>query len=120
MAMPLMRMSFAGLLVLGGGNLDAAAQNLRPAITGISHMCVYAKDMAASDNFYAHILGATKGHDPQDASGVRYYFSAAQFVEVLPLPAEHTISRMECVAYNTTDAGRLHHWIEGHGVGKPS
>jgi len=120
MAKALLRMSFAGLLVLGAGSSDMAAQGTRPAVIGISHMCVYAKDIAASDYFYAHILGATKGSDPQDSTGVRYYFSATQFVEVLPLPVEHTISRMGCVAYNTTDAARMRHWIEGRGVGKPS
>src|SRR5271163_1926804 len=80
---------------------SAVGQQSRPAITGISHMCVYTSDSAAADNFYGHILGATKGTDPQDPTGVRYYFSPTQFVEVLPLPAEHTIDRMACVAYNT-------------------
>ena len=69
----------------------AAAQQ-RPAITGISHMCVYASDVQASDHFYGHILGGAKGPDPQDANGTRYYFSPTQFVEVLPLPADHSIS----------------------------
>jgi len=94
----------------------AVAQQSRPAITGISHMCVLSHDLAASDNFYGHILGATKGVDPQDPAGVRYYFSPTQFVEVLPLPAEHTISRMACVAYNTTDAKALRLYLTAHGV----
>jgi catechol 2,3-dioxygenase-like lactoylglutathione lyase family enzyme len=83
---------------------------------GISHMCVLSHDLAASDNFYGHILGATKGADPQDPAGTRYYFSPTQFVEVLPLPAEHTISRMSCVAFNTTDAGALRLYLRTHGV----
>jgi catechol 2,3-dioxygenase-like lactoylglutathione lyase family enzyme len=85
---------------------------MRPAITGISHMCVYASDMAASENFYGHILGAAKGADPQDSSGARYYFSEAQFVEVLPLPAEHGLSRLNCVAFSTADAKGLHSYME--------
>ena len=85
----------------------AADHPTRPPITGISHMCVYTSDAKAADNFYAHILGATKGTDPQDAKGTRYYFSPTQFVEVLPLPPQHTISRMACVAYNTSDAEAL-------------
>ncbi|MBB5058313.1 catechol 2,3-dioxygenase-like lactoylglutathione lyase family enzyme [Granulicella aggregans] len=86
----------------------------RPAITGISHMCVYASDAEASDNFYGHILGAAKGADPQDGSGVRYYFGPEQFVEVLPLPAEHTLSRISCVAFSTVDAKGLHSYMEAH------
>jgi catechol 2,3-dioxygenase-like lactoylglutathione lyase family enzyme len=79
-------------------------------------MCVYAHDMAASDNFYGHILGATKAPDPQDPAGTRYYFSPTQFVEVLPLPADHTISRMACVAYTTPDAAALHGYLAAHNV----
>jgi catechol 2,3-dioxygenase-like lactoylglutathione lyase family enzyme len=96
--------------------VTAVSAQQRPAITGISHMCVYSSDPAASENFYAHILGATKGVDPQDAKGVRYYFRATQFVEVLPLPADHTISRMACVAYNTTDAAALLSYLHAHAV----
>jgi catechol 2,3-dioxygenase-like lactoylglutathione lyase family enzyme len=94
----------------------AVAQQQRPAITGISHMCVLSHDLAASDNFYAHILGATKGADLQDPAGTRYYFSPTQFIEVLPLPAEHTISRMACVAYNTIDVNALRLYLGTHGV----
>ena len=94
----------------------ALAQQQRPAITGISHMCVYAHDMAASENFYAHILGATRGIDPQNSTGARYYFSPTQFVEVLPLPADHTLSKMACVAYNTTDAQQLRLYLQARGV----
>jgi catechol 2,3-dioxygenase-like lactoylglutathione lyase family enzyme len=94
----------------------AAGQPGRPAITGISHMCLYSSDPVASDHFYSHILGAVKGSDPQDANGTRYYFSPVQFVEVIPLPADHTLSRMACVAYNTQDAGGLLRYLSAHGV----
>jgi hypothetical protein len=77
-----------------------SAQQKRPAITGISHMCVYSSNSAASDNFYVHVVGATKGTDPQDPKGTRYYFSANQFVEVLPLPAESGIgTRVELMEF---------------------
>jgi catechol 2,3-dioxygenase-like lactoylglutathione lyase family enzyme len=88
----------------------------RPEIIGISHMCVYAHDMVASNAFYTHDLGATKGSDPQNPAGARYYFSPTQFVEVLPLPADHTLSRMACVAFTTTDANALHTYLANHGV----
>jgi catechol 2,3-dioxygenase-like lactoylglutathione lyase family enzyme len=104
------------LLVALSVTAPTFAQQTRPAITGISHMCVYAHDLAASDNFYAHILGATKGVDPQDPAGVRYYFSPAQFVEVLPLPVDQGLSRMSCVAYNTADAAALRLYLRAKGV----
>jgi len=103
-------------LVLFLTPVSVIAQQQRPAITGISHMCVYAHDLAASDNFYGHILGATKAPDPQDPAGTRYYFSPTQFVEVLPLPADQGISRMACVAYVTPDAAALHSYLAAHNV----
>jgi catechol 2,3-dioxygenase-like lactoylglutathione lyase family enzyme len=107
------RLGFGLVLTLWAGT---AAGQSRPAITGISHMCVYASDLAASEHFYAHVLGAMKGADPQDANGTRYYFSPTQFVEVLPLPSNHSISRMECVAYSTEDPGALLLYLRAKGV----
>jgi catechol 2,3-dioxygenase-like lactoylglutathione lyase family enzyme len=92
----------------------ATAQQQRPPITAISHMCVYAHDLAASDNFYGRILGATKAPDPQRPDGVRYYFSPTQFVEVLPLPSDHSLSRMACVAYDTSNAKDLRTYLLAH------
>ncbi len=85
----------------------------RPRITGISHMAVYASDAAGSEHFYKDVLGALKGTDPESSSGARYYFSATQFVEVLPLPADHGISRMDHVAWNTDDVNAMHSYLSG-------
>jgi len=109
---PVLAVAACLLFTLG----SAVAQQSRPAITGISHMCVYASDAAAADHFYAHLLGATKGADPQNPQGTRYYLSSTQFVEVVPLPADHTLSRMACVAYNTTNAEGLRRYLLAHGA----
>lgn len=103
---------FLELVALG----TSAAQGARPAITGISHMSVYTSDAAAAEHFYAFDLGAMKGADPQDTTGVRYYLSPTQFVEVLPLPAEHGISRMARVAYATADAAGVRAYLAAHGA----
>ncbi len=87
------------------------AQNARPPITGISHVSVYAGDLGDADHFYSFVLGAVRQPDPQDAAGVRYYLSPTQFVEVLPLPAEHGLSRMARVAYATDDAPLLRSYL---------
>ena len=107
-------LGLASCLLVGLGS--AWGQQSRPAITGISHMCVYASDAAATDNFYGHIIGATKGPDPQNPAGTRYYLSSTQFIEVLPLPAQHTLSRMACVAYSTIDAQGLRAYLQAQGV----
>ena len=115
-------MKTAALLFFAMSVELVTGQVTRPAITGISHMCVYASDMTASDHFYGHVLGGVKRGDPLAADGVRYYFSPLQFVEVLPLPAEHTISRMACVAYSTADAKGLREYLRAQaglsGVGE--
>jgi catechol 2,3-dioxygenase-like lactoylglutathione lyase family enzyme len=118
-------MRYASLTILATLSLFAISslhgQKSRPAITGISHMCVLAHDQAASADFYGRILGATKGPDPQDPAGTRFYFSPTQFVEVLPLRADHnSLSRINCVAFNTSDASALRSYLVVHGVSNTS
>ncbi|HEY3990093.1 MAG TPA: VOC family protein [Acidobacteriaceae bacterium] len=99
---------------LGDGGNVARAQDARPKITGISHMAVYTSDPAAADHFYREELGAAKEPDPEDPGGTVYRFSEEQFIEVLPLPAEHSISRLDHVAFATTDAEALHGYFVAH------
>ena len=88
----------------------------RPAISGVSHLAVYAADPAASEKFYVGVLGARKAADPEDPAGVRYLLSPRQFVEVLPLPPGHGPSRLAHVAYLTTDAAGLRTWLAANGA----
>jgi len=98
----------------------AVAQE-RPKITSISHLSVYTSDPAKAEHFYVHDLGGIKGTDPQNAAGVRYYFSPIQFVEVLPLPAGPlSINRLDHAGFNTASAESLRKYLEAHGVAVPS
>ena len=112
---------FAGVLAAALlGTTLSAAEPVRPAITGISHLAVYTADAAASDDYYVRILGAKKAPDPEDAHGVRYYFSLQQFIEVLPLGPNPGLSRMAHVGWNTKDAAGLRAYLIAHkypGVG---
>ena len=97
-----------------------AAEAARPAITGVSHIAVYAADPAKSEQFYVHDLGAIKGNDPENARGARYYFAPTQFVEVLPLPAGSTsINRLDHVAFTTPDAERLRTYLASKQITVP-
>ena len=107
-------LAVASCLALGVGS--GWGQGARPEITGISHMSVYTSDPSGAEHFYGVILGAPKGPDPQSAQGERFYLSPTQFVEVLPLPAEHTINRVEGVSYETVNAEGLRKYIVAHGV----
>ena len=111
----------AGALALVAAGAIAAAPRAgvgsgRPAITGISHLAIYSADAAASEHFYAFVLGARKGADPEDARGVRYYFSPRQFVEILPLPPGAGPSRLAHAAWNTDDVAGLRAWLVARGA----
>ncbi len=95
------------------GGVAAYAQE-RPKITGVSHMAVYTSDPAAAYHFYGEELGAEKRSDPEDPHGTVYRLSEQQFIEVLPLPAQHTISRLDHVAFATTDVPALHDYLAAH------
>jgi catechol 2,3-dioxygenase-like lactoylglutathione lyase family enzyme len=103
--------------VLGLAAASSSAQPVkRPAVTGISHIAVYARDLAASDHFYGFILGGVKSSDPEDSHGVRYYFGPQQFVEVLPAPPAQGPSMLAHIAYTTPDAPGLRRYFAGSGT----
>ena len=92
----------------------------RPPITGVSHIALYAANSARSEKFYIHDLGAAKGGDPENDRGVRYYFAATQFVEVLPLPpGPPSMNRLDHVAFVTTDAEALRAYLASKRVDVP-
>ena len=98
----------------------AVAASTRPPLTGVSHIAVYATDPARTEGFYVHDLGAVKGEDPENPNGVRYYFAAAQFVEVLPVPSgPPSINRLDHVAFTTTDAPALRNYLAAQKITVP-
>ena len=98
----------------------AFAASPAPAIEGVSHIAVYASDPAATERFYVHDLGATRGADPESSRGVRYYFSATQFVEVLPLPkGPASINRLDHVAFATPNAEQMRRYLADSGIPVP-
>jgi catechol 2,3-dioxygenase-like lactoylglutathione lyase family enzyme len=106
------RMPWTIVLFAGAIASAYAVPPKRPPITGLSHIAVYASNPVKTQHFYVHDLGAVKGADPEQASGVRYYFAPTQFVEVLPLPQGWTsFSRMDHVAFATTDANGLRRYL---------
>jgi catechol 2,3-dioxygenase-like lactoylglutathione lyase family enzyme len=101
------------------GISGAAAQPVRPVITSVSHLAVYASDPAKAEAFYVHDLGAVKLPDPENTAGVRYYFSPIQFVEVLPSPPGSGINRMDHAAFNVSDAEGMRRYLMSKGVAVP-
>jgi catechol 2,3-dioxygenase-like lactoylglutathione lyase family enzyme len=102
------------------GSKSETGTATRPSIASISHLSVYSSDLAKTEHFYVHDLGAVKRGDPENPQGTRYYFNPIQFVEVLPLPSgPPSINRLDHVAYNTSKADDLRLYLAAHGVEVP-
>lgn len=117
-----MHLKFLIPAVFVAATLSAAAQSTpaRPKITGISHLAVYTSDAAATDRFYRETVGAAKLPDPENPKGVKYALSATQYVEVLPLPANAGINRLDHTAWNTVDAEGLRKYLAAKGWKTPA
>jgi catechol 2,3-dioxygenase-like lactoylglutathione lyase family enzyme len=92
----------------------------RPPITGISHIAIYASDPDAAEHYYVHDIGLFSGPDPENRRGIRYYVNPTQFVEVLPLPSEELLERLDHLAYITTDAEQLRIYLAARKVTVPA
>jgi len=92
----------------------------RPKITGISHLAVYTSNPAATEHYYTVTIGAVKQVDPENPKGVRYSLSPAQFIEVLPLPADAGVNRMDHAAFNTSDAEGMRKYLAAKGWPAPA
>lgn len=106
----------AGLVAMSGA---AVASPKRPAITGVSHIAVYAADPVASERFYTQGLGAVKTADPENTAGVRYAFSDTQSVEILPRP-DDSINRLDHISFVTTDAEALRAYLASRNQAVPN
>lgn len=117
-----MRMKLVVPALLAGFTVAAAAQStpVRPKITGISHLAVYTSDPAATEKYYTVTLGAQKLPDPENAKGVKYALSNTQFVEVLPLPANAGVSRLDHAAFNTESAAGMRKYLAAKGWKTPA
>ena len=112
--------SIMGWLLAAAGGRAFASGLHRPPIVGVSHIALYTSDTAKSERFYVHDLGALKGYDPETPHGVRYYFAAGQFVEVLPLPDRAvSINRLDHIAFATPDAEALRAYLAANGIVVP-
>ena len=91
-----------------------------PPITGISHVTLYADDIATSRKFYVELLGwqpiPATGTEP----GLRFYANHAQYVELLPPPVRGQEHRLDSVAFATSDADRLRQFLASKGIVVPA
>ena len=96
-----------------------AQSHPRPRITGISHLAVYTSDSQDTERYYTQAIGAARQTDPENPKGVRYAINATQFVEVLPLPPNSGVNRMDHVGFNTDNAEGMRLYLAGKGWQTP-
>lgn len=109
------------IAILAVASLTCAAQSpqSRPPIIGVSNISVYTSDAAKAEQFYVHQIGLKKASDPENPGGARYYVNQEQFVEVLPLPGDAGVDRLDHLGYLTTNAEGLRRYLGAHGVSVP-
>jgi catechol 2,3-dioxygenase-like lactoylglutathione lyase family enzyme len=96
--------------------LSAMAAAQRPAITGISHVTLYADDIAHSRQFYGELLGWQAVPATGSAPGLRFYPNHAQYVELLPSPVQGQEHRLDLVCFATDDAEGLRRVLASKGI----
>jgi catechol 2,3-dioxygenase-like lactoylglutathione lyase family enzyme len=95
------------------------AKATRPAITGISHMTLYADDVKKSQEFYAGLLGWEQEPAGGVESGVRFYANHAQYIELVTPPSKGLANRFVGIGFSTGDAEGLRRYLGAHGVAVP-
>jgi catechol 2,3-dioxygenase-like lactoylglutathione lyase family enzyme len=118
-----MPQSFVLALIAFLPALLLAQQPAKPAITGISHVTLFADDIPKSEIFYTALLGwdqvqPTRGKSGA-APGVRFYANHSQYVELLTAPQAGLEDRLDSVAFSTSDAEGLRKFLGAHGVAVP-
>ncbi len=93
---------------------------VRPKITGISHFAMYTSNPSATKHFFTVVIGAATLPDPENPKGVKYALSATQYVEVLPLPADEGVNRMDHIALGTTSAEGMRRYLAAKGWTTPA
>lgn len=103
------------------GNATTATEMVnRPAITGISHVTLFADDFPKSQHFYAGLLGwdQVPGDSPA-RPGVRFYANHAQYVELVSPPIPGQLDRLDSVAFETADAEAMRRYLRANDVAVP-
>ncbi|MGZ4787189.1 MAG: VOC family protein [Terriglobales bacterium] len=93
-----------------------AEEPKRPPITGIEYVRIYAKDPAASRNFYTKELLLPEAKCP-DKDCARYQVGKNQYVEVVK--AGDRPDGMQVIAFRTTDAEALRRYMAAHDLRVP-
>jgi catechol 2,3-dioxygenase-like lactoylglutathione lyase family enzyme len=107
------------VLIFHGIAFGQEAKATRPAITGLSHMTLYADDLNKSREFYSELLGWEQVPSGSAESGVRFYANHVQYIELLSPPSKGLANRFDSIGFSTSDAERLRKFLGANGVAVP-
>jgi catechol 2,3-dioxygenase-like lactoylglutathione lyase family enzyme len=110
---------FVCVLLPASAALAQKGSPTRPAITGISHVKLFADDLAKSQQFYASTLGWEQTPTGTPQPGVHFYANHLQYVELLSPPSKGLEDRLDIVAFLTDDAEALRKYLAANGVKVP-
>jgi catechol 2,3-dioxygenase-like lactoylglutathione lyase family enzyme len=106
-------------LIFSGAARAQQASAARPAITGISHVTLFADDLAKSRAFYVSLLGWDPVPPTGAQPGVRFYANHVQYVELVSPPQPDLVDRLDVVAFSTSDVDSLRKYLAANGVSVP-
>jgi len=116
----MLRTIFAAVTIILPGLLIAQpTPTPRPAITGISHLTLFADDIPKSQRFYAELLGWDQVPSNAAQSGVRFYANHSQYLELVTPTRAGLTDRLDYVAFSTSDAEALRKYLGANGVSVP-
>jgi catechol 2,3-dioxygenase-like lactoylglutathione lyase family enzyme len=100
--------------------LPAQQAPSRPAITGISHMTLYADDIVKSEHFYTQVVGWEQVPATGAPSGVRFYANHQQYIELVSPPRPGMADRLEGFGFVTSNAEGMRRFLAAHGITVPA
>jgi catechol 2,3-dioxygenase-like lactoylglutathione lyase family enzyme len=91
-------------------SLNAQSTSMRPPITGITKVSVYATDLAKSKQFYETFLGFPQITSNSGSSPMEFRVSSKQSIEVQPAPAA-TTDFLAYIAFATSDIDSMRRYL---------
>jgi catechol 2,3-dioxygenase-like lactoylglutathione lyase family enzyme len=96
-----------------------AKEPVRPKITGVPHLAVYAKDMEASRKFYREFLGYEEPFQIPGGKMVYFKINDRQYLKLLP-ETEPNSDRLSHISLETTDVEGMRAYLASRGVSVPA
>ena len=103
----------ASLLCLTGA---AGEQPVRPKLTGIARVRIYATNLDKSREFYARILGLRAGSAGCGADKTCFAVNDHQTITLVPAPATPPANLLAEVAFATPDVAQMRRYLLAHGA----